>query len=179
MIVVNYIGDTMPGKLWENTRELHHACEEHPVGAAMASGKPQLEWYVGWLEALRVIHSVIDNHMPVSAHRVSELAEDIKACGFFVSIPKSAIDYANSLKEEVDIEGAAYVLTGAHLMGGEIMRRRLEGYPTNHLMWEDRKETLSYLLTLRDREELSEAATKCFKALLDVMDDISENQEKS
>jgi hypothetical protein len=25
--------------LWEITRDLHHACEEHPVGAAMIAGR--------------------------------------------------------------------------------------------------------------------------------------------
>lgn len=162
----------MPGKLWENTRELHHACEAHPVGGAMASGKPPIEWYAGWLHALHMIHSTLDNHMPKSAHRVSELEQDLKACGFSISTPESAIRYAESLTTQLDIDGAAYVLTGAHLMGGEIMRRRLEGYPTAHLLWEDRKETLSYLLELRDREELTEPAIKCFQALLDSMDEI-------
>ena len=162
----------MPGKLWENTRELHHACEAHPVGAAMASGEPSMEWYAGWLETLRVIHSTLDNHMPKSAHRVSELEQDLKACGFFVSTPASAKKYAESLKTQDELDGAAYVLTGAHLMGGEIMRRRLVGYPTNHLLWEDRKETLNYLLSLRDREELTQTSINCFQALLDSMDEI-------
>jgi len=162
----------MPGKLWENTRELHHACEAHAVGAAMSSGEPPLTWYVGWLETLRVIHSTIDNHMPRSAHRLNEIEKDLRACGISVSIPDTAIEYANSLKTKLDIDGAAYVLTGAHLMGGEIMRRRLEGYPTEHLVWDDRKETLSYLLELRDRVELTDSAIKCFQALLDSMDEI-------
>lgn len=164
----------MPGKLWENTRELHHACEEHEVGAAMASGKPPMAWYAAWLKGLSVIHSAVDSHMPECAHRVERIEKDISETGIEVDTPTSAIKYANSLTEDLDLDGAAYVLTGAHLMGGEIMRRRLDGYPTNHLLWKDRKETLNYLLTLRDREELTQPAKNCFKALLDMMDDIEQ-----
>lgn len=167
----------MPGKLWENTRELHHACEEHEVGAAMASGKPPMHWYAAWLKALSAIHCAVDPHMPECAKRVEEIEKDIcetGKIGIQVYTPESAIKYAKSLTDDLDIDGAAYVLTGAHLMGGEIMRRRLDGYPTNHLLWNDRKETLNYLLTLRDREELTRSAEKCFEALLETMNDIKQ-----
>lgn len=162
----------MTRKLWENTRELHHACEEHVVGKAMSSGKPPIDWYASWLKALLEIHSVIDQHMPACVGRVDRLKADIEECGNVGFVPKSAIEYALSLTTNEDIEGAAYVLTGAHLMGGEIMRRRLEGYPTQHLQWEDRKESLEYLVSLREREDLTNSAKRCFFALLSVMDDI-------
>ncbi len=73
---------------------------------------------------------------------------------------------------EKDIAGAAYVLTGAHLMGGEIMRRRLVGYPTSHLEWPDRKAAISELMKFREREEIAQEARNCFQALLDIMDEI-------
>jgi hypothetical protein len=73
---------------------------------------------------------------------------------------------------EKDIAGAAYVLTGAHLMGGEIMRRRLVGYPTTHLEWDDRKAAIVELNKFREREDIVEESRKCFQALLKIMDEI-------
>ena len=54
--------------------------------------------------------------------------------------------YCEQLKKDLKHrQGAIYVLTGAHLMGGEIVCRRLEGYPTNHLEWDDRQASLAEL----------------------------------
>lgn len=69
-------------------------------------------------------------------------------------------------------QGAIYVLTGAHLMGGEIMRRRLVGFPVNHLQWEDRQLAINELRKFRERSELVDQARACFQALLDMMDEI-------
>jgi hypothetical protein len=160
--------------LWEETRELHHACEQHAVGGAMATGKPPRIWYVAWLVALEQIHSVIDSHMPDILNRTDRLIEDINAMQLFVELPplEAATVYTESLTDEKRIAGAAYVLTGAHLMGGEIMRRRLEGFPTKHLEWDDRKEAIAILQTYRTRDDIGEEAKDCFKALLAIMDEI-------
>jgi heme oxygenase len=91
-----------------------------------------------------------------------------------IDIPQSAAAkaYAQSLVTEVELAGAAYVLTGAHLMGGEIMRRRLTGYPTTHLEWVDRQEALNELKPLRQRPDIAQSARDCFAALLAVMDEM-------
>lgn len=158
--------------LWEETRELHHACEQHAVGGAMATGKPPRIWYAAWLVALEQIHSVIDKHMPDTLNRTDRLIEDINEMQFDLPKLEQATVYTDSLTDEKKIAGAAYVLTGAHLMGGEIMRRRLEGFPTKHLEWDDRKEAIGILQTYRTRDDIGEEAKDCFKALLDIMDDI-------
>jgi heme oxygenase len=158
--------------LWEATRDLHHACEEHPVGAAMASGEPPMEWYADWLTGLWQIHSVIDKHMHPGLGRTSRLAHDIAKTGIEPVMLRSAADYAGMLTTEPKIAGAAYVLTGAHLMGGEVMRRRLKGFPTTHLEWDDRAAALSLLKIYRNRDDISEDARDCFGALLSVMDEI-------
>lgn len=158
--------------LWEETRELHHACEQHAVGGAMATGKPPRIWYAAWLVALEQIHSVIDKHMPDILNRTDRLIEDINEMQFDLPKLEQATVYTDSLTDEKKIAGAAYVLTGAHLMGGEIMRRRLEGFPTKHLEWDDRKEAIGILQTYRTRDDIGEEAKDCFKALLDIMDDI-------
>jgi heme oxygenase len=160
----------MQSFLWKETRDLHHACEEHEVGAAMASGKPSMQWYVDWMNALLTIHSVIDKYYPTTIHRVDRLKEDLKN-----TLPRNLNadkEYVATLNNEKSIAGAAYVLTGAHLMGGEVMRRRLDGYPTKHLEWDDRKLALKELNKLRSREDVVDEARMCFSALLQIMDEI-------
>jgi hypothetical protein len=157
--------------LWEYTRDLHHACEAHPVGAAMATGKPPMIWYAAWVKALLQIHSHIDPHAAPSIHRTERLIKDNELVGDVAEID-AANDYIRTLDNSNAISGALYVLTGAHLMGGEIMRRRLEDYPTSHLEWDDRKASLAELQLYRTRGELGEDARRCFAALIAVMDEI-------
>ena len=158
--------------LWEETRELHHACERHAVGGAMATGKPPAIWYAAWLVALNQIHSIVDPHMPGILNRTDRLIEDINTMQYELPKLEAAKVYTLTLTNEKKIAGAAYVLTGAHLMGGEIMRRRLEGFPTNHLEWDDRKEAIAILQQYRTRDDIGEEAKDCFKALLTIMDEI-------
>lgn len=161
----------MRSLLWKETRDLHHACEEHDIGAAMASGKPPIQWYTDWVRSLLEIHTVIDEHYPSTINRIDRLKLDLENL-VKPSELTVAKEYAESLKTEKDIAGAAYVLTGAHLMGGEVMRRRLLDYPTKHLEWENRKDALKELNVLRSREDVVEEARNCFSALLRIMDEI-------
>ncbi len=137
----------------------------------MSSGKPPMIWYTAWVKALLQIHSHIDPHAPECIHRTDRLVKDIELLG---DVPElaTANEYTLTLDNANAITGALYVLTGAHLMGGEIMRRRLEGYPTAHLSWDDRKDALAELQILRTRGDLGEEARACFAALLSVMDEI-------
>lgn len=159
--------------LWEKTRELHHACEDHIVGAAMSLGTPPVQWYADWVYSLKVIHEFIDTQMPECTKRADRLALDLEQLVTANHI-KAAHSYVELLKDKDDnyIQGVGYVLLGAHLMGGEIMRRRLINFPTNHLTWDDRKEALDVLMSLRDREESVDGAKSCFYALLSCMDEI-------
>lgn len=158
--------------LWEETRDLHHACEQHLIGAAMATGKPPRAWYAAWLKALHQIHSVIDQHEAAVLNRTQRLEQDIEEMGFDVDPFDAANQYINTLNNDRAIAGAIYVLTGAHLMGGEIMRRRLERFPTKHLEWDDRKEALAILQGYRTRDDITQEARDCFSALLNIMDEI-------
>jgi len=162
----------MPGPLWEGTRDLHHACEEHPVGAAMASGKPPMQWYADWLSALYTIHWTVDQHIPEIIRRSEQVQKDLTDTNCPVNIIRTANDYVNRLNTEKDIVGSAYVLTGAHLMGGEVMRRRLVGYPTSHLEWSDRKAAIVELTKFRERKDVIVEARNCFQALLNIMNEI-------
>lgn len=159
--------------LWQATRDLHHACEEHTVGKAMATGTPPPTWYADWLGALEKIHFVVDPDMPYMLWRTERLRQDIGSLGLVPLDLDTAKKYVQYLSgDAVGRAGAAYVLTGAHLMGGEVMRRRLQDYPTKHLEWEDRKEALAELKKLREADGIAEAARSCFFALLQVMDEI-------
>lgn len=162
----------LSNKLWTATRDMHHACEHHIVGAAMAQGMPPIEWYAKWLMAINQLHAVVDPTIPAELGRVERLERDIAACGMPVAVSLAATEFANSLVTACDFAGAAYVLTGAHLMGGEIMRKRLVGYPTAHLEWEDRKAGLAWLKPMRERVDISTEARNCFSALLKIMDEI-------
>lgn len=163
--------------LWEHTRDLHHACEEHVVGAAMATGSPPVEWYADWLGALEAIHSVVDDDLPRILWRTDRVSADIIAGGIEPLRLDAAWNYVHAISNDaIARAGAAYVLTGAHLMGGEIMRRRLEGYPTSHLEWDDRPAAIAELKKMRENGEIAESARDCFKALLAVMDEILERR---
>ena len=162
----------MPGPLWEATRDLHHACEDHDVGAAMSSGQPPMDWYARWLWSLREIHAIIDVYVPHHSRRVLPLTEDILATGINPKMVMAATLYAESLRDDHDIHGAIYVMLGAGLMGGEVMRRRLTGYPVRHLEWQDRPASLALLREYRERPELADSARNCFAALLKTMDEI-------
>jgi heme oxygenase len=114
----------------------------------------------------------VDANLPAELGRVDRLTEDLNILALRTKDLDTATTYASTLTTPESLDGAAYVLTGAHLMGGEIMRRRLDGYPTKHLEWEDRKVGLAWLKLIREREELSQAARDCFSALLAIMDEI-------
>jgi heme oxygenase len=138
----------------------------------MASGTPPMQWYADWLSALYTIHWAVDQHIPEIIRRSEQVQNDLTNTNCPVNIIRAANNYVINLEREQDIAGAAYVLTGAHLMGGEIMRRRLVGYPTSHLEWSDRKAAITELMKFREREELAQEARNCFQALLDIMDEI-------
>lgn len=161
----------MTSFLWHETRDLHHACEEHAVGSAMASGSPLWQWYSDWLQALLDIHQVIDEYSIPEVKRVEKLKEDLSNA-FSPRELTVAKNYANNLKTEKDIAGATYVLLGAHLMGGAIMRKRLVIYPTKHLEWDDRKAALRELQKIKERTDIVQEARNCFQALLNTMDEI-------
>jgi len=159
--------------LWEATRDLHHACEQHPVGAAMASGSPPPEWYADWLGALEAIHRVVDPDLGDTLWRADRLGADTRQLGITPMNLQATQQYVDILQADpMARAGAGYVLTGAHLMGGEIMRRRLAGFPTAHLEWDDRQAALAGLKKLREAEGVADSARACFQALLRIMDEI-------
>jgi heme oxygenase len=157
-------------KLWHATRELHHRAEQHPVGASMADGSIGPQQWADWLGALLTVHQRIDPHLPAHCRRYSELLLDIRDSNATPRANIAAAEYASSLR---DVLGAAYVFTGAHLMGGAIMARKLgDRLPVHHLTWGDRAEAIAYLRGLRERDDLADEAVRAFAAVIAIMDEI-------
>lgn len=158
--------------LREATKDYHHAAERHPVGAAMADGTISAQWWADWLGALFIVHSAIDPGLPEALRRTQQIAEDIAAVGVQPRLNQAALRYALHMTD-ADREAAAYVFTGAHLMGGAITARQVsDRLPTQHLQWEDRQDAVRCWKPLRDRDDLAEPACRAFAAVLAICEDV-------
>lgn len=160
--------------LREATRELHHAAERHPVGAAMAAGTISEAWWMRWLMALLDIHLRLDQSMPPVLRRIAELERDIAAMPGQLPVSAAAWAYAQTLTTEPALRAAGYVFTGAHLMGGAVTDRALAGrLPCAHLRWEDRRAALDAWRPWREAEGLEDEARRAFAVVLAIMDEIA------
>jgi len=72
--------------------------------------------------------------------------------------------------------GAAYIMLGAHLMGGPKNKKHLEaaGYKCSHLDYKEGNRQLAkeVLFSLRDKPKLADTANKFFYMMKDIMDKI-------
>lgn len=154
----------------------HHAAEAHVVGKAMVDGTMPDEWWADWLAALEMIHYALDPALSDVLHRADRLTEDVTAMiarGVSPVAPKRAWALAQDLHAGQFIEGAAYVFTGAHLMGGAVAERALRSrLPCAHLRWEDRPAALSAWQPYRSDDTKAEDATEVFKAIIDILEEI-------
>jgi len=156
------------------TRPLHHAAEQHAIGGAMATGDISATQWAAWCAALLPIHAVLDLKLPVSLHRTSELIEDLNA-GPVAPMNTKALSFCTTLNKQEAILGATYVFTGAHLMGGAVIERRINGrLPCAHLRWVDRRQAITDWSPLRLQAELKQAADNAFAVVISIMDEISE-----
>lgn len=162
------------GGLHEATRDLHHACEAHPVGQRMVGGSISREHWAYWLRAMLTLHMAVDEKLPQSLCRVSALRADLSVLPP-VPVSRAASDFAytNAWSDE-RAAGAAYVLHGAHCSGGRVLAPKMakRGLPTLHTCYIDPTEVMSLVSRLRDREDLAFHARATFACLLGVMDEI-------
>jgi len=166
--------------LYDDTRDLHHACEAHPVGQRMSTGAITSQEWADWLWAFRKIHEVIDKHHPVSFARVPSLTFDLH------ELPdarpsEAATSFSEGLTLPEQIEGASYVLHGAHRRGGRVLEKTMEsaGLPTSHVRYADGAAVEALIKGYRNRADLAEAARDTFACLLKVMDEIEERKESA
>lgn len=172
-----------PGGLYAATRDLHHACEAHPVGQRMSAGTVTPQEWVDWLAGFRAIHGAIDLHLPLHLARVALLDADIEVMrvvhGVTAREPQAARRFAESLDSESARLGAGYVLHGAHRRGGAVLAKTMAGlrYSTGHVFYPLPSEAEAFVKQLRERADLAEPATETFRALLAVMDEINNTGE--
>lgn len=163
--------------LFSLTRDLHHACEEHPVGGSMSRGDVHPQHWADWLGVLHAVHSLIDPEIDPAFSRVPEIERDMQAMADMGYQPRSletAAQTVDAMKRDAKLrEAAHYVITGAHLMGGQVMRVKIGGrLPTEHLVLADRPALMDLWAPIRERVDLADHARGVFRALLDIMDEM-------
>lgn len=161
--------------LYDTTRDLHHACEMHLVGGAMSDGTISAQWWTDWLRALYQFHSIIDgSEESDDLSRCLELEVDLKACTPSPRYNCMADELMVKLDESERMrEAGRYVLTGAHLMGGAVTKKRIGGrLPTAHLHFGNRKDLMKVWTPYRERIDLTDEARTIFQYLLWIMDEI-------
>lgn len=160
------------GGLWEATRDLHHACEAHPVGQRMSDGTVSPQEWADWLWAFRCLHSVVDQSLPAQMSRDGLLAADLSVLP--TARPSAAaLTFAASLVGS-EVTGVVYVLHGAHRSGGRVMAPKMakRGLPSLHTSYLDAAASKAWIVAARSRLEATQQARATFQCLLEVMDEI-------
>lgn len=158
--------------LYELTRDLHHACEEHAVGQRFAKGNATRQEWADWLWAFRCLHLVVDPVLPLEMHRDAALASDLSLLPAARPSPV-ALSFAHSLVGQ-DPVGAAYVLHGAHRSGGRVMAPVMakRGFPTQHIVYKDPEAVQAWVKWARAQTAAASQARDTFRCLLGVMGEI-------
>ena len=163
--------------LFSLTRDLHHVCEDHPVGAAMSRGDVSEQAWADWLYALLLAHQVIDPEIDENLRAASKLKKDLEHSRLPPRHNEAAQAFTRRLQVDSYLrEAAVYVLTGAHLMGGQVMKKRIgDRLPTTHLQLHDRKSMQAAWAPIRERVDIAEEAREVFRWLLAIMEEINED----
>lgn len=159
--------------LKQSTQEKHNQAEQTAVGAAMADGTISAQWWADWMGAILAVHTAIDAYLPDCLQRTVPLCKDLAQLGIQPRYCPAVTEYVATLTDSAQREGAEYVFTGAHLMGGAIIHKRLaDRLPTAHLQWSDRSEAIRLWTPLRDRTDLIGPAHRAFAAVINICEQI-------
>lgn len=163
--------------LYDATKDMHHACEQHPVGQRMSKGNVTPQEWADWLAAFRTLHGAIDMTLPAHMSRDFVLTADLSV----LPEPRpsdAARRFAISLLGH-EVVGAAYVLHGAHRSGGRVMAPKMakRGFPTLHTVYRDPDAAKAWINDARDRSDMAQQARDTFGCLLAVMDEIEERTD--
>lgn len=165
------------GKLYTATRDLHHACEVHPVGCRMADGTVTPQEWADWLAAFRAIHVRIDPYNPRHLARVALLDADLE----LLPRPRKGPAVARLVKgltTPTAVNAASYVLHGAHRRGGRVLCATMGrvGLPTAHVFYPDAPAAEAFVRDMRDAPGIAPDARAVFEALLATMDEIEDRR---
>ena len=165
--------------LREATRDLHHACEMHPLGQRMVRGEVMAQEWADWLAAFWALHDVVDPILPRHMARGYLLQADLGWLRTEHGVvgprePRAAKGFAALLDSDTDKLGAAYVLHGAHRKGGPVLRKKLSliGLPSAHTHYDRPADADKWVNELAAQRDLTPAARDTFAALLAVMDEV-------
>jgi hypothetical protein len=160
--------------LYDLTRDLHHACEAHPLGQAMVGGTITPQQWADWLWAMRALHQVTDAALPGHMDRQGALSLDLAALPG--ARPSRAATAFAAVLAGADSTGAAYVLHGAHCSGGRVLAPKMakRGLPTAHTSYRHPEDVRAWLGEVRGRAALADQARDTFACLLAVMDECLE-----
>jgi hypothetical protein len=164
--------------LYEATRHLHHACEQHPVGQRMVNATISDQEWCDWIGALRTLHIRLDAALPPYAHVTGHLNLDlVELLPLGPHISRAAHAFAMThLSHPVACMGAAYVLIGAHRRGGRVTEKKFRDagrtLPCHHVRFFAADAAENLVKSLRDKVQLTPYATATFATLLAVMDEI-------
>jgi len=158
--------------LYEATKDLHHACEQHDVGKRMVTGAVTPQEWANWLWSFRVLHEVVDFTLPDHMARNALLSADLSVLPR-ATPSRTALHFAASLVG-ADTTGAAYVLHGAHRSGGRVLAPKMvkRGLPTAHTSYLYADDVQAWLGATRSAVEHTQQARDTFLCLLGVMDEI-------
>jgi heme oxygenase len=158
--------------LYERTKDLHHACEQHPVGQRMVNGAITSQEWADWLWAMRVLHDIVDMDLPEHMDRHAAFSADLAVLPA-PRASRAALRFTLDLLGR-DTTGAAYVLHGAHCSGGRVLAPKMakRGLPTAHTSYRDPEAVRSWLGIARNRADCVDQARATFGCLLAVMDEI-------
>lgn len=171
------VDDQVTQSLWELTRDLHHACEEHPVGASMVNATVSDQVWCDWLGALHTLHQAIDPWLPPYVQVAGELTLDLMS--MLPLTPRKLLTpraHAATLNTPERVCGAAYVLIGAHRRGGRVIEKRMISanrvLPSRHIQFFMPEESEAFVKFLRNKAQLTDSARATFQCLLDTMSEI-------
>lgn len=168
----------METSLRELVQSHHQLAENNELSRKMASGTICPKWWADWVAALLTIHQSFDHCVPAPLTRVHELAWDV--CHSELPIPTlAAAELAQKIQQDPLLQQAAgYVFTGAHLMGGAIIKKNLStDLSSRHLEWEDRATAIELWRPWRTKVELAPQAIYCFEQIALVCEQIQQNRQ--
>ena len=170
--------------LYEATQNTHHQAQMHSFGKRMAGGNLTRQEWCDWIGALAQMYQHLDKYLPLSLRRSQDLFLDLAQLLPLEAHRSLAVDNLIrefSLPDNLKlIGGLAYLLAGANLRGGQLVRKKMEvkGYPCNYLEFnsENHEVAEAWLRKMREFPEFSESTNRAFEVLIAVMDEIEARQ---